>query len=132
MNDATETPRVMEVYILHSVGVVSDLPGVLHVGVLLEALLAEHDGGSGPTADREGVPHHAPLGLTVEGHDLAQVVDEAHQVVPVLVRVLLPDPLGSLESVHDVGQVQVGVTLVHQVIQHRLNSKDSITPSSLI
>jgi hypothetical protein len=33
-----------------------------------------------------------------------------------------PDPLGSLVGVDNVGQVKVGVTLVHKVIQHVWNS----------
>lgn len=36
---------------------------------------------------------------------------------PVLIRVRLTNALGSLEGVHDVGQVAVGVALVHQRVE---------------
>ena len=44
---------------------------------------------------------------------LTKIVNQADQVEPFLVRVLLADPLCSLEGVHNVGQVQVGITLVN-------------------
>ena len=44
---------------------------------------------------------------------LTKIVDEADQVEPFLVRVLLSDPLCSLESVHNIRQVQVGITFVN-------------------
>ena len=68
--------------------------------------------------DGERVPHHAPLLLPVHGHDLPQVVQEPHQLEPLLVRVVLPYPLGGLERVHGVGQVHVGVALVHEGVEH--------------
>ena len=44
---------------------------------------------------------------------LAEIVNEADEVEPFLVRVLLADPLCSLEGVHNVGQVQVGITFIN-------------------
>ena len=96
-------------------------PLVLGVHVLPEAFLAKHDGGCRLAAHGESVTHDTPLRLSVESHHLAQVVDEADQVEPVLVRVLLSDPLRCLESVDDVGQVKVGVALVNKIVEHLLN-----------
>ena len=45
-------------------------------------------------------------------------MDEAGEMEPVLVRMLLPDPLGGLEGVHDVGEVGVRVGLVNEVVEH--------------
>ena len=64
------------------------------------------------------VTHDTPLRLAVESHDLAEVVYEADQLEPLLVGVVTADPLRGLEGVHDVGQLGVGVALVHQVVQH--------------
>ena len=41
--------------------------------------------------DGEGVADDGPLGLPEEGHDLAQVVDQADQVKPVLLGVVRPN-----------------------------------------
>ena len=45
------------------------------------------------------------LGLTKHTHDLASVVDQPQHVEPLLVRVILPDPLCCLVGVHDVGKL---------------------------
>ena len=44
-------------------------------------------------------------------------MDESSQLEPLLVRVLGPDPLSSLESVDRVWEVDVGIGLVDQVVQ---------------
>ena len=44
---------------------------------------------------------------------LTKIVNEADELEPFLVRVLLSDPLRSLEGVHNVWQVQVGITFVN-------------------
>lgn len=44
---------------------------------------------------------------------LTKIVNEADEVEPFLVRVLLADPLCSLEGMHNVRQVQVGITFVN-------------------
>ena len=44
---------------------------------------------------------------------LTKIVNEADQVEPFLVRVLLSDPLCSLERVHNIWQVQVGIAFVN-------------------
>ena len=41
--------------------------------------------------DGEGVSDDGPLGLPEEGHDLAQVVDQADQVKPVLLGMVRPN-----------------------------------------
>ena len=46
---------------------------------------------AGGTSDREGVAHDAPLRLAPDGHDLADVVNEASHLEPLLVWVLLTD-----------------------------------------
>ena len=91
--------------------------GVLHVRVLGEALHAEHDAGVRSAADWEGVPDHAPLGLSPQGHQLPRVVHKPGHLQPLLVRVVLADALRRLEGVEGVGQVDVRVALVHQVVQ---------------
>ena len=69
---------------------------VLDVRVVPEGLPAVDDGVPGGAPHGEGVADDGPLRLVVEGHDLAQVVDEARQLEPLLVRVLLADALGRL------------------------------------
>ena len=49
---------------------------------------------------------------------LSQIMNESRELEPLRIRVILPDPLGRLEGVHDVGHVDVGVGLVHQLVQH--------------
>ena len=44
---------------------------------------------------------------------LTKIVDEADKVEPFLVRVLFSNPLCSLERVHNIWQVQVGITFVN-------------------
>ena len=41
-----------------------------------------------------------------------KIMDEADKLKPFLVRVLLPDPLSSLERVHNVWQIQVRIAFV--------------------
>ena len=62
--------------------------------------------------------YNTPLRFTIESHNLAQVMNEPTELEPFLVRMLLPDPLSSLESMNNVGQLCVRVTLVHKIIQH--------------
>ena len=69
---------------------------VRDVRVVPEGLPAVDDGVPGGAAHGEGVADDGPLRLVVEGHDLAQVVDEAGQLEPLLVRVLLANALGRL------------------------------------
>lgn len=48
---------------------------------------------------------------------LAEIVDQAGEVKPVQVRMLLPDGLGGLKRVDDVGHIGVRIALVHEVVQ---------------
>ena len=70
--------------------------------VVLEGLPAVDDGVPGGAPHGEGVADDGPLRLVVEGHDLAQVVDEAGQLKPLLVRVLLADALGRLRGLCEI------------------------------
>ena len=44
---------------------------------------------------------------------LTKIMDEADKVEPFLVRVLFTNPLCSLERVHNIRQVQVGITFIN-------------------
>lgn len=44
-------------------------------------------------------------------------MDQPGEMEPVIIRMVLPDPLGGLEGVHDIRQVRVGVRLVYKVVQ---------------
>mmetsp|Transcript_7539 Transcript_7539/g.19429 ORF Transcript_7539/g.19429 Transcript_7539/m.19429 type:complete len:335 (+) Transcript_7539:455-1459(+) len=80
------------------------------------------------TANNIGISDGGPLGLAVKCHDLAEVVNQPRQVEPVLVRMLLPDALGGLEGVHNVGKICVGIALIHHLVEqverpHRVQLK---------
>mmetsp|Transcript_51543 Transcript_51543/g.117836 ORF Transcript_51543/g.117836 Transcript_51543/m.117836 type:complete len:260 (-) Transcript_51543:336-1115(-) len=94
------------------------------VGVLLERL-GEHDGIHGRGAPhREGVAHDGPLlqgpvpGEPRQRHDLPEVVQQSHQVEPVVVRPLGTDALRRLEVVDAVRKVHVGIRIVDEVVEH--------------
>mmetsp|Transcript_76941 Transcript_76941/g.124498 ORF Transcript_76941/g.124498 Transcript_76941/m.124498 type:complete len:201 (+) Transcript_76941:536-1138(+) len=106
--------------------------GMRVVWVLFEGL-GEHDGVlCRGTADRKGVTHHRPL-LELGGashprqsHHLAQVVQQPHEVEPVVLLVgpLFADALCCLEVVDAVREIDVWVRVIHQVVQHLNNLHD--------
>ena len=59
------------------------------------------------TSDREGISHDRPLGLSVQRHDLAHIVDEPNQMEPVLVWVGFSDSLRSLEAMKAIGKISL-------------------------
>ena len=65
--------------------------------VILEGLPAVDDGVPRGAPHGKGVADDGPLRLVVEGHDLAQVVDEAGQLKPLLVRMLVANALSRLQ-----------------------------------
>mmetsp|Transcript_61385 Transcript_61385/g.165146 ORF Transcript_61385/g.165146 Transcript_61385/m.165146 type:complete len:281 (+) Transcript_61385:664-1506(+) len=96
---------------------------MLQVGVALEGLEAEDALVGRRAADGEGVADDGPLLEHVlardlrQGQDLADVVEQADQVEPIVVRPLRADALGGLEVVDAVRKVVVGVGVVHEVVQ---------------
>mmetsp|Transcript_57538 Transcript_57538/g.103411 ORF Transcript_57538/g.103411 Transcript_57538/m.103411 type:complete len:370 (+) Transcript_57538:356-1465(+) len=96
------------------------------VWVLLETFW-EHDGILfRSTAHNKGIPHHGPLLKNAvarhlrQGHDLPQVVEESHEVEPVVLLPwpLLADALSGLEVMDAVREVHIRVRVVNQVVEH--------------
>lgn len=92
------------------------VPRVVEVGVLLE-LVREDDLLGELAAHRERVAHDSPLRLAPQREHLADVVQEAHEVHPVLIRVRCADALGRLEVVDRVGQRRVGVGVIDERVE---------------
>ena len=76
---------------------------MFEVLVILEGLPAVNDGVPRGAPNGKGVTDDGPLRLVVEGHDLAQVVDEAGQVKPLLVWMLVPNALSRLQRKRQLG-----------------------------
>merc|ERR1712180_369872 len=51
------------------------VPGVIGVRVVLETLLAKDDGRLRLATHGESISHHCPLRLTIERHDLPEIMD---------------------------------------------------------
>mmetsp|Transcript_89255 Transcript_89255/g.252503 ORF Transcript_89255/g.252503 Transcript_89255/m.252503 type:complete len:243 (+) Transcript_89255:1096-1824(+) len=97
---------------------------VVVVRVLLEGL-REHDGvHGGCAAHREGVADNGPLlqhpipGELWQRHHLPEVVQQAHQMEPIVLWPLGTDALRRLEVVDAVRDVHVGIGVVDEVVQH--------------
>ncbi len=76
----------------------------------------EHDALVEGAAHGVGIADDGPLGLAEEAEDLAEVVDQPREDEPV--RMAVPaDRLGRLQQVLELGQLGVGVGVVHQLVQ---------------
>lgn len=91
--------------------------GIVAIDVALEAVRPVHDVVRPAAAHRERVANDGPLRLTVEGHHLAQIVDERRQMQPIVLRKLESRSFGCLEGVHNVRQRCVRIGLVHQIVE---------------
>mmetsp|Transcript_80901 Transcript_80901/g.204507 ORF Transcript_80901/g.204507 Transcript_80901/m.204507 type:complete len:234 (+) Transcript_80901:744-1445(+) len=103
---------------------------VLQVGVGLERLQAEDALVGRGAAHRESVADHGPLFQHVltrdlwERQNLADVVQQPHEMEPIMVRPLLADALRSLKVVDAVRELIVGIGVVHKVVQKRNHLHD--------
>mmetsp|Transcript_125127 Transcript_125127/g.296885 ORF Transcript_125127/g.296885 Transcript_125127/m.296885 type:complete len:221 (-) Transcript_125127:1146-1808(-) len=110
--------------LVHAVLRAKDRVGI--VWILAECLRKDDSILGRGTADWKGVSHHSPLRQGVlarhlrQGHDFAKVVQEPHQMEPVVLlpRPLLTNSLGGLEVVNAVGDVHIRVRVVHEIVEH--------------
>ena len=94
------------------------IPVFWNTGIRIVLELLREDNAWGELAAHwVSVTNSGVLGFTPQGHHFAEVVKEADQVEPILVRMGLTDSLCCLEGVHGIGQVSVGVGLINQFVQ---------------
>src|SRR6266699_2297473 len=67
-------------------------------------------------SDRERITHYGPLGLPVETEHFAEIVHKTGQNEPARMTILA-NRFGGLQEMFDLGQIGVGIAVVHQRIQ---------------
>jgi hypothetical protein len=91
------------------------------IRIILEQLM-EHAFLRELAPNREGVTHSRPLGLTIEGHHLTQIMDQASQMKPVFIRMSFSYPFSSLECMERVWKACLSKLIVKRDINYLYNN----------